>query len=40
MFSNQFMLNIGALLRISKAPTAEELHKLIMRGQVTYEEIR
>jgi len=33
-------MNLGALLKQSKAPSAEELHKLIMKGSVTYEEIR
>lgn len=33
-------LNLGSLLRVTKAPTAEELHKLVMAGSVTYQEIR
>ena len=36
--SNIFVL--ARMLQMNKNPTAEELHKLIMRKKVTYEQIR
>lgn len=35
-----FTLTLARMLQMNKNPTAEELHKLIMRKTVTYEQIR